>query len=305
VGRQGHTPDFIVCHTTGGSFTSAINTIMNSANQVSYHYVVARDGAVTQLVRLIDTAWHAGTTNNGGNADNRHSTIATVRDRQVNANLYTVGIGFADMANGNASPQQVDTAVALISHIRDEVRRIYDFEIPMTRTNIIGHNETTPRTRAFCPGVNFPFNEIIRRISEQHAARPAIPPTPSAIAAGDVVRLTDSATYYDGRTIPAWVRNENWIVSAIWGDRAVIDKSQSGAHAIKSPVNVRHLTVVGSDAISTQVPEPATTHRPLDDIAHEVIRGNWGNGTERRQQLTAAGYDAAAVQRRVNEMLRA
>lgn len=41
----------------------------------------------------------------------------------------------------------------------------------------------------------------------------------------------------------------------------------------------------------------------IDDIARDVIKGKWGDGTERIQKLTAAGYDAAAVQARVNELL--
>jgi hypothetical protein len=41
----------------------------------------------------------------------------------------------------------------------------------------------------------------------------------------------------------------------------------------------------------------------VDEIAKEVIRGDWGNGDERKKKLTAAGYDYAAVQKRVNEMV--
>ena len=44
--------------------------------------------------------------------------------------------------------------------------------------------------------------------------------------------------------------------------------------------------------------------KPLDEIAREVIRGNWGNGQARRERLAAAGYDYATVQGRVNEMLK-
>ena len=43
--------------------------------------------------------------------------------------------------------------------------------------------------------------------------------------------------------------------------------------------------------------------KSVDDLAKEVIRGNWGNGTERKTKLTSAGYDYSAVQARVNEML--
>lgn len=41
----------------------------------------------------------------------------------------------------------------------------------------------------------------------------------------------------------------------------------------------------------------------LDTVANEVIQGLWGNGQERYDNLTNAGYDAQAVQNRVNELL--
>lgn len=46
------------------------------------------------------------------------------------------------------------------------------------------------------------------------------------------------------------------------------------------------------------------TSKSTDDIAREVLAGKWGNGSERKQRLTAAGYDAAAVQQRVNALLK-
>jgi len=49
---------------------------------------------------------------------------------------------------------------------------------------------------------------------------------------------------------------------------------------------------------------PAIPQRIIDDIAREVMRGAWGNGADRVRRLTAAGHDAAAVQQRVNEILR-
>ena len=44
--------------------------------------------------------------------------------------------------------------------------------------------------------------------------------------------------------------------------------------------------------------------KSIEELAKEVIRGDWGNGTERKEKLTAAGYDYASVQKRVNEMLK-
>lgn len=47
----------------------------------------------------------------------------------------------------------------------------------------------------------------------------------------------------------------------------------------------------------------ATTAKSVDVLAREVIQGKWGNGAERKNRLTAAGYDYNAVQRRVNQLL--
>lgn len=44
-------------------------------------------------------------------------------------------------------------------------------------------------------------------------------------------------------------------------------------------------------------------NKSLDQIAQEVIRGDWGNGEERKQRLTEAGYDYEAVQNKVDEIL--
>ena len=43
--------------------------------------------------------------------------------------------------------------------------------------------------------------------------------------------------------------------------------------------------------------------KSVDEIAREVIHGDWGNGEERKQKLKSAGYDYSTVQNTVNEML--
>lgn len=49
--------------------------------------------------------------------------------------------------------------------------------------------------------------------------------------------------------------------------------------------------------------ENVYTALEVDTIAKEVIRGKWGNGAERKRRLKEAGYDPAAVQQRVNEIM--
>lgn len=53
-----------------------------------------------------------------------------------------------------------------------------------------------------------------------------------------------------------------------------------------------------------KIPGAATPAKSVDTLAKEVISGKWGNGTDRKNRLTAAGYDYNAVQRRVNELLK-
>ena len=44
--------------------------------------------------------------------------------------------------------------------------------------------------------------------------------------------------------------------------------------------------------------------KTVEQLAKEVIAGKWGNGAERKQRLTAAGYNYSAVQKRVNQLLK-
>lgn len=43
--------------------------------------------------------------------------------------------------------------------------------------------------------------------------------------------------------------------------------------------------------------------KSVDQLAREVIQGLWGNGADRKNRITAAGYDYNAVQARVNQMM--
>lgn len=46
-----------------------------------------------------------------------------------------------------------------------------------------------------------------------------------------------------------------------------------------------------------------TVKKSVDEIAQEVLKGKWGNGTDRRKRLEAAGYSYTAVQVKVNNIL--
>lgn len=51
--------------------------------------------------------------------------------------------------------------------------------------------------------------------------------------------------------------------------------------------------------------QPVQPSKSVEELANEVIAGKWGNGQERKDKLTQAGYDYDAVQSKVNEILNA
>lgn len=86
-------------------------------------------------------------------------------------------------------------------------------------------------------------------------------------------------------------------------------KVQVGAYSVKANAEAMasKLKAAGYDTYITTKSGTAVKETPkktVDELAREVIRGDWGNGAERKNRLTAAGYDYSAVQKRVNELLK-
>lgn len=185
TGRSGWVPDMIVCHITDGSYEGSVSWLANKDSGASTHFVVAKDGRITQLVPIADTAWANGTNNTSGdNRNNAYSTLQTVRDRKVNANLYTVSIeheGKSAETQGALTATQLEATVWLMAHIRAEVKRLFGKEIPITRQNIVAHSEVLPKWKPNCPGPKYPFDEIIKRLNAGTAPG-AVPETPPSTA---------------------------------------------------------------------------------------------------------------------------
>lgn len=87
------------------------------------------------------------------------------------------------------------------------------------------------------------------------------------------------------------------VIAALWGngDERVTRLTNAGydAAAVQKRVN----------EILTAQKEAQPAKKGVDELAKEVIDGKWSTGADRIQKLTAAGYDASAIQRRVNEIL--
>lgn len=75
-------------------------------------------------------------------------------------------------------------------------------------------------------------------------------------------------------------------------DSSVTVKTQSATKTEPAKTTTATKTETKKDVKKTNV-----------QIASEVIAGKWGNGTDRKNRLEAAGYNSAAVQAEVNKLL--
>lgn len=122
--------NYVVIHTTQGSYAGTISWFQNPSSNVSAHYVVrSSDGDVTQMVRDEDYAWHAG------NSTYNHESIGIEHE------------GFVDDASWYTEAMYQASA-ALTAYKCDE------FGIPKTRSRIIAHSEVPGATHTD-PGPNW------------------------------------------------------------------------------------------------------------------------------------------------------
>ena len=76
------------------------------------------------------------------------------------------------------------------------------------------------------------------------------------------------------------------------------------AKGILRTLGVHEKTTPPATQAPTPIPAPAPAHssKSIEEIAREVIAGKWGNGDDRKNRLTAAGYNYAEVQNAVNAL---
>ena len=89
----------------------------------------------------------------------------------------------------------------------------------------------------------------------------------------------------------------NEVIQGLWGNGQErydsLTRAGYNAQAVQDRVN----------AILNDETPGNSASSDLDSVAQEVLQGLWGNGQERFDKLENAGYDAQAVQDRVNSLL--
>lgn len=151
--RKGYVPNCIVNHITEGSKESCISWFTSPKNvNSSAHFLVARDGKVFQFVKIEDMAW-----GNGLNITK-------------NPNLYTVSIeheGIYKNTHGKLSEEQLIASILLHEYIIKYIENIFGQKFNIDRKHIIGHCDIDPIRKPFCPGEDFPYDEIISSVANK------------------------------------------------------------------------------------------------------------------------------------------
>ncbi|POX63931.1 N-acetylmuramoyl-L-alanine amidase [Streptomyces sp. Ru62] len=143
--------DRVVVHVTQGGYASAVKVFRDPGHGAAAHYIVRKDGRVTQLVRELDVAFHAG-------------------NREYNER--SVGIeheGFVEDAS-SFTDEMYAASARLTAAICER------YGMPVDREHIIGHVEV-PGTDHTDPGRFWDWDRYIRlvRAERERAGASASP----------------------------------------------------------------------------------------------------------------------------------
>lgn len=134
-GRGGQTVKAIVIHRAEDTVPSVINYLLAPQTKKSYHYIVARNGLVYQLVDEQNTAWHSG-----------QVTSPTWPDLipGVNPNQYTIGVAMSGFAYEGVPVEQQDRLLELLAKI------LIKYDLEPSDATLVFHREI--RGDKTCPG---------------------------------------------------------------------------------------------------------------------------------------------------------
>ncbi|MFI9490276.1 N-acetylmuramoyl-L-alanine amidase [Streptomyces halstedii] len=133
-----YTVDRVIIHVTQGSYASAVRVFQDPSHRAASHYIVGQDGRVTQMIRELDVAYHAG---------NR------------SFNERSVGIeheGFVDRPQ-DFTKEMYESSARLTASICAR------HGIPVDREHVIGHVEV-PGTDHTDPGPHWDWKRYMKLV---------------------------------------------------------------------------------------------------------------------------------------------
>jgi N-acetylmuramoyl-L-alanine amidase len=130
-------PNFVILHhTSDDTVDQALRTLRDPRRAVSAHYLVARDGAIIQLVDERARAWHAGDSKWGAETD---------------INSASLGVELDNNGHEPFADAQISALLRLLADIRDR------YLIPAA--NFLGHADVAPKRKAD-PSRYFPWKAL-------------------------------------------------------------------------------------------------------------------------------------------------
>lgn len=126
-------------------------------------------------------------------------------------------------------------------------------------------------------------------------------------------KMIEDAGYYSGiYTSSSWLdyvkglndRFDKWVAN--WGKNDGTQHTNTSQYGTLQQYTSKPLDKNVMYADLSRYSRGNTTQpqsKPIDQIANEVIAGQWGDGADRKKRLTDAGYDYNAVQNAVNAKL--
>ncbi|PWI15410.1 N-acetylmuramoyl-L-alanine amidase [Streptomyces sp. Act143] len=136
--------DMVVIHVTQGSIASAVKAFQDPGHQAAAHYIVGRDGRVTQMIRELDVAYHAG------NRDYNERSVGIEHE------------GFVDRPEDFTDEMYAASA-------RLTARVCARYGIPVDREHIIGHVEV-PGTDHTDPGEHWDWDRYMKLVRKARTA---------------------------------------------------------------------------------------------------------------------------------------
>ena len=171
-------PRYLVIHyTAGSSATGSISWLKNPASKVSAHLVIARDGAITQMVPFNRLAKHAGASRWGGIVGlNRYSTgieldnagqlirsggkwVSPISRRSYSDADVTVAPHRNDPPGTEPSGWHAYTEAQIDATLEAGLALVNHY----TLADVLGHDDIAP-TRKRDPGPDFPMASFRARV---------------------------------------------------------------------------------------------------------------------------------------------
>lgn len=286
---RNHKIDTVTIHCVVGqcSVETLGNVFAPTSRQASSNYGIGYDGRIGMYVEEKDRSWCSSNAAN----DNRAITIEVASDTKepyaVNAKAYAALIDLlVDICKRNGIKELVWS-----TNKADRVNHKNGCNMTVHRDYA---NKSCPGTYLYERHAQI-ASEVNKRLGSTNI-KPA-PEKPS----GGLYRVQTGAfkSKTNADTMLAKVKAKGFDTYMVKvGD---LYKIQVGAFKVKANAEamLKKLQAAGFSAFITT---EEGAGKSVDELAREVLQGKWGNGAERKKRLEAAGYDYAAVQKKVNQL---